>query len=641
MKPDVFFETLTPVHRPLVTWYLRRSHRVLVYDFTCRLKTQPWLARLINAGRVERIYIHPLSRADHEAIRATEWLYPRLEAQPLTRRLAEVFGARETETVLKKALLEALFPYCFVRDDLERRVEGGEVILVPDTYLSSEHALAEWPERRGVLARVRIPAAARRWSEASGWVTRWLYAQRLSASALCTHLSGRVRSGDWEEGRRAAFDHVYAIDQPFQTKFEGGRRFDFFIDGEVMTRKNTAFLVSPGAEGPWMAEARAAGFEVIRRADYLGLGPAATGDAPPRRSMRQLIARSIASPGAPAWLRTAAATAILTTLSDVPLLERVTFVNYVYTNQDTVYQAWRNALIRRFGGQTWYFTLAIGGGYIYTDGPEADHRFWAYQNADHFVTAGRQLVEYHRRHRQRVRCYHAVGNIWSELVLKVERRVGRDALRRQWFGDRVGGGKVVSWFDTSFVEADTSPSTYGEAIAWYGDIERFLEEFDKVFVVVKPSKDEWYFVDESTQWAHPLGRPLMEIWARLRAHPRVHFAGHEGDPTSIIAGSDLTITFCFSSVTADALGAARRAIWYEPDHRWGNALFSRAPGLVAHGYAELSRRARALLYEVTESEDAAYLDRHVRGLVEEYLDGGGLTRFRALLTASAGRGVDQ
>jgi len=36
-----------------------------------------------------------------------------------------------------------------------------------------------------------------------------------------------------------------------------------------------------------------------------------------------------------------------------------------------------------------------------------------------------------------------------------------------------------------------------------------------------------------------------------------------------------------------------------------------------------------------------FLPKEIPSVVEEYLDGGGLTRFRALLAASAGRGVDQ
>ena len=638
MNRDVYYETITPSHRGLVMRHVARGDRIFVYDFTYRLKTIPWLAPLIDAGAVERIYVHPFSRADHEAIRAVEWLHPRVTRHRLVRVLENVFGSAEVETVLKKALVEAVFPYLFIRLDLDDRTGGDrEVLLVPDTYEDSERALAGWPARPATLRGVRIPRLHAMWSRWAGRLARRRQTDRLLASALLTLVRGRFGGGRRaERAARRGFDHVYAIDQPFQTKFEGGRRFDFFIDGELLTRKNTAFLVSDGADGAWAREAGERGYEIVRRRDYAGLPQAHDGESSPNRGpIARLLASTFLAVGAPEWLRQAAATAGLVVATDAPLLERVSLRNYLYTNQDTVLQGWRNALLRRHGAQSWCFTLAIGGGYLYTAGAESEHRYWAYQSPNHFVTASAQLVEYHRRHCQRVDAYHDVGNIWSELALDVERHVGRDTLRAQWFGPRAVDGRIVGWFDTSFVQADTSPSTYDEALAWYGDLERFLVEFPDVLVVVKPSKSDDYFTDMRTQWADARGGALMQIWRRLREHPRVVFPGHQGDPTSIIAGSDLTITYCFSSISAEALGAGRRAIWFEPGARWRDTLYGRVPGLVAHGYDELVARARALLFEVSHDDYRAYLDRHVRGVVEDFLDGRGLTRFRQLLEASA------
>ncbi len=630
MSREVFFETITPAHRPLVMRCVRRGDRVLVYDFTCRLKEIGWLAPLINDGRVERIYVQPLSRADAVAIRAVAWLFPRLGARPVVARLEAIFGADDTAAVLQRALLDAVFPYVYIRLDLEARAEGrSERVLIASTYRRWERALRAWPEALQPLADLRMPRVAGFVSSCIERAERRRTAARVVGSALRTLL--RARLGHAAEPPERAFDHVYAIEQPFQTKFEGGRRVDFLIDGERLTRKNTAFLVADSADGAWAQQAVHDGLEVLRWRDYAGRArPRETG-APARAGHGRLALASLLALTLPSWLRDAAAIATWVAVTDAPLLERVRPRNYIYTNQDTVLQGWRNALLRRHGVASWCFTQAIGGGYLYTDGPEADHRFWAFQNPDHFVTASAAMVAYHQRHHQRVRHYHALGNIWSEIALDVERRVGRDALRASWFGRIPGTAKVVAWFDTSFIEAEHSPSTYREAIAWYGDLERFLDEFPDVYVVVKPSKDEGYFIDPLMQWSDALGPKVMEIWRRLAAHPRVYFPGHRGDPTTIIGGSDLVITYCFSSISAEALGAGRRALWYEPDAQWRDALYARGSGLVAHGYAELVTRTRALLYETTDAEYRAYLDRHVRGVVEEHLDGGGLTRFRRLL----------
>ena len=343
------------------------------------------------------------------------------------------------------------------------------------------------------------------------------------------------------------------------------------------------------------------------------------------------------SPSAPSWLRHAAATAVAVLLADVPLLEHVSVKNYIYTNQDTVLQGWRNALLRQYGARSWCFTMAIGGGYLYGDGAETEHRFWAHQNEHAFVTASRQLVDYHRRHPQRIdRCL-AVGNIWSELTLHTERTVGRDALRAQWFGERARSGKVMAWFDTSFIQSDGSPSTYTEAIAWYADLLRLLEGNEDLLAVVKPSKDEGYFVHPRGQWSDArLGPRVLELWQTLRCHPRVCFLGHVGDPTTVVAASDLTVTYCFSSITAEALGARKRAFWYEPGERWRGVSYDRARGLVVHGFAELVERVRTLLDETDDTAWDHYLETNVKGLVEDHLDGRGLSRFRAALAEHGG-----
>jgi hypothetical protein len=435
-------------------------------------------------------------------------------------------------------------------------------------------------------------------------------------------------------------DHVYAIDQPFQAKFGGPRRFSFLLDDDALTAKNTAFVVHPSAEGPWMREAERDGFLVFSRGRLLG--PRALLRTPPRiherRGLSRVLAAILARPAAPAWLVEVALTAVRTHLAVARLAEHVRFASYVYTNQDGLDQRWHNVMVRRLGARSWNYALSIGAGHLTEGGsdltdirdPLGRHRLHAYQNPDHFVLPCAQLVEYHRRHHQRVGAYHDVGNIFSELLLGVPAAdVG--ALRRQWFGDLVDGRQIVAWFDTSFVEEPLSPARFDEAVAWYDDIARLAEERPDLLMVIKPSKAEWYFTDPAFQWSHPRGSAVVERWERLRRHPRVHFAGHDGDPGSIVAAADLTVTFCYSSPTAEALGARRRALWYEPFARWRGTLYDRDPRLVAHGHDELVRAVRWALDEASAADYDRFLDGTVRGLVETFLDARGLTRFRALL----------
>jgi len=647
MSRDVVFETIGRGHRPLVERAVRRGDRVFVFDFTYRLLAMPWLRELISADRVVRIYVPPCTREEGLAFDATEAVYRAFARHRIVRALVRVYGASEVEPIVKKALLDRVFEYLFVRGWLDAHLAGDgrgrRVTLVAPGFLGWERRLAGWSRHEAAHPGFRVARWTSRWA---GATTR---AEHLARTAKVGALAGLVLAASTRRGRAPAepaeVEHVYAIDQPFQAKFRGARRFDFLLDGEALHAKNTAFVVHPSAEGPWMDEALREGVTVLSRRRLVSTR--ALLRTPPRLSDTRGVGRVLRAvathPRAPAWLADCALMAVQMHLVVARLGEEIRFANYVYTNQDGLDQRWQNVMLRRLGARTWNYVLSIGAGHLNAGGgdlhgmrdPGGRHRLHAFQNPDHFVMPCRDLVSYHRAHHQHVEAYHSVGNIHSELLGSIPGSESR-ALRREWFGAAGATGKVVAWFDTSFVEEALSPARFDEAVAWYDDIARLADARPDLLMVLKPSKADWYFTDPAFQWSHPRGKAVVERWARLRSHPRVHFAWHEADPASVVAASDLTVTFCYSSPTAEALGARRRALWYEPFARWRGTLYDRDPRLVAHGYDELVRAVRWALDEASADDYDRFLDGTVRGLVEDFLDGRGLTRFRTLL---AGTGV--
>lgn len=659
-RGSVFFETIQWGHRPLVAWYLARGYRVFVFDFTYRLKTIGWLRPMLFDGRVERVYVHINSRADGLAIDAAESLYPSFNDHALVRCLGALYGREESEPVLKHALVEDLSRYFFCRLYLEQHVRSGRaasrVEFVPSAYRRWDRVLGEWCKSRGIggIAPVRIPPLPALWSE---WTAerekiarqapRYISAAGL---ALLAALLRGLRRGRPEEPHGVC-TYLYSVDSRFQTKFEGGRRFDFLLDGARVTRENTIFLVHPSVEGPWMDQARREGCRVLLRSEYRGLRGFLR--HPPKRVPARAAVRTALSgllrPGAPEWMHAAAVTGLGALAQELNVLEGVRFSHYIYASQYRLTPRWRNILVRWKGAQSWWFAYSNGGGHLYgrqgAFGGDGDfggrHRFWAYENVDHFVSPSAPLVEYHRSHRQRVRHYHDVGNIWSEQVTAVAGTLDTDRMRAEWFGPEAKGKKVIAWFDTTFVEAPNSPSTITEAIQSYRDLLRLVSEDERICAVIKPSKDEGYFIGEGPdrQWAIPrLGQGLVDLWAELKRHPRVRFLPNNADPTVVIAASDLTVTFHVSSVSAEALGARRKGIWYEPGQRWRETPMGKEPLLCAHGYAELKELAGKLLFEMSDAAYEVFLEERVRGLVETWVDGKGLTRFRGLLAGVAPEG---
>lgn len=647
----VFFETLTNGHRPWVAWYLARGWRVFVFDFTYGLKRMAWLRRLILDGRVERVYTR-FSRADGMALDAAERLYPDLGGRDLRRGMGALFGREESDAVYKSALTEELTRYFFIRLYLEEPERKEGALLISESVRRWDPLLGDGGGQ-GVrpLSGIRQPVFPRLWSAAVDAVKRFreywpryaglaLYAAYAAARRLPG--SGR-RSGRPEPALRVKY--LYAISCSYQMKRSGTRKFDFLLDRRLLTQENTAFLLDAGHPGKWAEEARAEGYRVLRLSDYTGFRSLL---ARPPESVRwgeaaKILLRAIASPAAHRWVHEATLQGLQTLVKESRFLEQIRFDHYIYVNQYGLVPRWRNVLLRKAGAQSWWFAYSTGGGFLYwEDGllrgdneHGGRHHYWAYQNPDHFVSPCALLVNYHQQHRQRIRFYHDVGNLWSELILQEERRGERDLLRKAWFGDRAPGRKVVAWFDTTFVDAPNSPSTFAEAAQWYADILRLAEEREDLLMVVKPSKDEGYYISESEdrQWSSPkAGRRVIESWSALRAHPRVRLLSNSEDPNPVILGSDLTVTFCFSAVSAEALGAGKRAIWYEPGQRWRKTLLGKDPMLTAHGYEELRLLVQKILYETDTRAYAEFLESgRVRGPVDSYTDGRGLSRFRELL----------
>ena len=152
-------------------------------------------------------------------------------------------------------------------------------------------------------------------------------------------------------------------------------------------------------------------------------------------------------------------------------------------------------------------------------------------------------------------------------------------------------------------------------------------------LIIKPSKNQSYFVDLKSQWSSPTkGVQIVELQNQLMNNDRVYWAGDAGDLITIISISDLIVTHCLSSCTAEALGARKKAVWYESGTKHSNVLYKNIPRLIVQGFSALNETLDYLLYQVTDDEYKTYLDTWIKENVEYSLDGLALTRLRKLLT---------
>ena len=108
--------------------------------------------------------------------------------------------------------------------------------------------------------------------------------------------------------------------------------------------------------------------------------------------------------------------------------------------------------------------------------------------------------------------------------------------------------------------------------------------------------------------------------------------GNEFETAEAIAHSDLIVSACFTSTTIEALGARKKAIYFDASNRFKGHYYDKFPKLVAHGYNELSDLVKYWLYDIKDEEFGEYLKSHVKGEIDAHVDGMAITRFRELLT---------
>ncbi len=327
------------------------------------------------------------------------------------------------------------------------------------------------------------------------------------------------------------------------------------------------------------------------------------------------------------------------------VFRHISIENYIYSNRETAQQSAINILLSKHGGESWSHTFSLGGTYLLSRNSDfKDYRnmVWSFLFFDHFVGMNQDTVEYYKLHYQKVRKYYVVGCPYSEMICKKNIELKKKEFLEKVFNINTSNRmKVVTFFDTTFDDSKDALTNYDDCRSFYEDILKLLDARKDILVFIKPSKRLDFLASSSARrFFVTNAQEILRLYNILGSHPRVFYnksASNEKNAldfrfnNTFIAASDLVITHCLSSPTAEALGARKKAIWYESGDKHRGMMYDRIPGLCAHGFDELITRVDELLYKTTDKEYDEYLDRYIRGKVESHLDGLALTRFRQLL----------
>jgi polysaccharide biosynthesis PFTS motif protein len=291
----------------------------------------------------------------------------------------------------------------------------------------------------------------------------------------------------------------------------------------------------------------------------------------------------------------------------------------------------RNIILEKHGCRSHYYLDSVSLGYIsFKDDVNVKHRhnLFGFLYYDSLVSWCDKAHDYFEQSGCKFKHYVNLGCFWAEhLRLIQEGKIKSDLKKKLYLNGYKENMKLISVFDSTF--NDDSLTTYIDGIGFLEKILRLLNDLPDIFVILKEKKPREFH----SRFTHHFA-DILRIYTKLENHERCYCVNNHGNSSDVIAFSDLTVSFPFTSTTFEALSARKKAIWYDATGKFRGAFYDDIPGLICHNYQELITRVKELLFNISEEEYNNYLDRYVKGNLELYLDGRAISRFREYIAGS-------
>ena len=637
-KKAVVFEYAFGRNLPLIRWYLRRRYEVYFVNPEAIQRSEKGLFELERSGKIRRLalkeplYINNSPAAD-VAFEVNDTVYDNFyrNMSSAAKRMSMLYQSEDVHLAFKKHLLFELndhFHYQLLRRQLDDLLpQHSKIMFVPDHMAEAvtasvyDKALAKAGlAERVYKGRVEFPL----WGRLLGSIIAGH--RKLRLVTLCVHtmveaLSGYVGSFG-KRIQREAYPFGIAIVSPLREFRNEIRGVDVLLDGQKLRKDNTLFVPLFPLEKQHAQVMEEKSLNV------------ANGMAPSRGVVKDVLTNEATLLtrifSTPTWLARANAYLVKDYLVWSRFQRRYKVDNFVTYADFGFRHIGRNILLKQNRATTWYFLDTENLAALHLKGSNTrphKNNLWGYLYYDNCVAWSQNVIDYYEMHTQKIGRYVSVGCLWSEHIRQMrEGEIPSRLLERLVGSGYQPGQKLVAVYDSTY--RNLSRTTYADGVAFAQGIEKLIQHMPDIFVVWKEKKSRQYHKQDD---AHD----LISLYNRLESHPRCHFVGYDGSPAEVSALCDLTICFPFTSTTIEALGAGQKAIYYVPNAKFSNSYFSNTPDLVADGYEELCTLVEKLLFNTPDAEYQNYLERYIKGEIEQHVDGRALTRFRQLLSESA------
>lgn len=638
MIKEVYFEGLQFWYYPHVMFYRIMGWNIYVFDTDLKLKNSAFKRWLLVNKWIKRIISHHYSMGSSHsiAIELANLTVDNMNDNINIKNVCELYGDNEVLLVFKRSLAGELAILTSIHNYLNNRImKYGNINSRFHFYPGKTYKYLLLIKNLGLniifLSSVKVINKAR--------IIRFidLIKDTVKFSLICmlylTHLMVQLFFHK-APSLMKKYKYCISVSSAFWVKFDGPRKFTYLVDDEKINSKDTLFLFEYAAPDSVIKKNKREGYN-----NYL---------MPPgtKNTFQNIFKRSVLKPNSETkilikliinpWQYTFVINGVICLLLQRlrwgVVSEKFQFNNYIYTNKENISQIANNILFRKQNTKSWQYMQFVGGQYqVDNESTPFDERnvYWSYLNSDYFLLNNQAMVSSMRKHHQQVRNYKIIGNIFSDMIALVNKKMAIDKIF-QLSKYKSQQKIIISIFDTSYVDIDVVYSNFEEGIKFLEDMKKLANLQSKITFIFKPSKDDSYFIDGSFVWSSSVkGKKLVSLRKELCNCNNVIMLNDNYDPVEVIAISNIVITDCFSSPTADALSAGISAFWYDAMGYTYDYPLDKISGAVIHEYDDLLNKISDILFNdgITDVREQSMYS----SMIDENNDRHGLNYFRALL----------
>jgi len=632
----ILFERLRLSLIPFIIWYLVRGYEVRYLHTRQSIVRSRLLRPVFRNGRLRPVPPVPYDFQANKALnrqileRSDDRFRQEMGDSGLAEKMRGFFHSSLIDLVFKKSLSFTIVTHSRIElllsDFIKGRPPQERIMVVPEPrkYKSSGSPEGDKYHEKGIL----IPPWARVVNLLSyyGSKMKWLIAFLIFPVWILARIGVPSLSNRTREKFHLGI-RVYRTDIGFGGRI---RSIDFILDGQHLHRGNTIFCLETGVTEEYRRIFRERNYHFVELPKIL------------KHADIHFISGVVIKKFLPFWFSTALRSASCSPLMLRTTLEvfdkyltwtrfftRYSISKYISYNDFREGSTVRNLIFTRNGVKSYYYIHSSHFFNLFLDPgcEELQTVEFMFLSFDCFVGWGEKVARAFRSPHNFFANYLSVGSLWSEYIAGIIEAGRVPALRDEILRkvrERSGRActKIIGVYDTSF--GTGLPLQEEDVISFIEGVLELLDLFPDIVLVFKNKNPL-----EDVFGNNPQTKPYYD---RLRTDPRCFISGDlEITSEELIAASDLCINACFTAPAAEALGARKKTLFFDATGKFRGSYFDQFPFLVAHGDEELNRCVKYWISEITDDEFARFLDTRIRGEVDAYVDGKGITRFRTLL----------